>query len=450
MILALHKLRLILLGAILSALFGGVAAAQQEGATFRFDELDPRDFEYNDEYFINVLNYTQRITHRWKYEDAALGYSITAGSLRNDELYLDQRAKVRLPFSNFLTAEYRYVEWEDYDSRFQRHEVEALVRLFREDFSLPLLETTGRTPSADGLFIGGQGVLDADKEFADLGFVAGYRNRVFGLRFDALTPDFFYNQKNRERAEYTSDPYTLRATGWLNLLGGDLQLEAWYNHELPLRLVLPERNGGTVFRYRQVRAGFKARWTPRYDLRFDLRIRAERTRKRRRAQDPDPIPEEAPLSYRLNREAFRLNVQSEFDVAPLWGETASRAQDTWVFSLQVHLLNELTRRPRTPLERDTLRRQETYAEVAYLLSIPSPGPDYRFAIRVSGLAGFLSWRDVRPGIQKHRVTEKLLAKLAAGFEVGFRDDRGSAFFQMTWRADDQSFGGGNVQVQMSF
>lgn len=444
-------LRVVLLALVLSASFGALAHAQQEGATFRFDELDPREFEYNDEYFINVLNYTQRITHRWKFEDASLGYSITAGSLRNDELYLDQRAKVRLPFSNFLTAEYRYVEWEDYDARFQRHEVEALVRLLREDFSLPLLETTGRTPPADGLFFGGQGVLDADKEFADIGLVLGYRNRVFGVRFDALSPDFFYNEKNRERAEFTSSPYTLRTTAWLNLFGGDVQLEAWYNHELPTRVVLPLRNGGTVFRYRQLRSGFKARWTPRYDLRFDLRVRAERTRKRRRAEDPDPDPTEgAPLSYRLNREAFRLNLQSEFDVAPLWGETASRPHDTWVFSLQVHLLNELTRRPRTPLERDTLRRQETYAEIAYLLSIPSPSDDYRFAIRVSGLAGFLSWRDVRPGIDKHRVTEKFLAKLAGGFEVGFREDRASAFFQMTWRVDDQSFGGGNVQVQMSF
>lgn len=421
------------------------ASAQEEGATFRFDEIEPRDFDYNDEYFLGVLNYTQRLSHRWTYEDAAVGYSVTAGSVSSADLYLDQRAKVRFPLSDVFSVEYRYVEWEDYDARFQRHEVEALVRLLREDFSLPLSQTLGHTPPADGLFFGGQGVLNAEKEFADLGLVLGYRNRVWGLRCDALAPDFFFNGKNSERGEYTSGPYTLRTKGWLSLFGGDLKLEAWTNHDLPLNLVLPERSGGLVFRYRQVRAGFNARWTPRYDLRFDLRVRTEWTRKRRVAQDPDPL-----LSDRLNREAFRLDLQSEFDVASLWGEGASRAKDTWIFSLQVHLLNELTRRPRQPLNRDTLRRNEAYAEVSYLLAIPSPGPEYRFALRASAIAGFLSWRDVAPRLDRHRVTEKLLCKLAGGLEVGFLDDRANAYLQMTWRADDQTFGGGNVQVQFSF
>ena len=424
---------------------GELVCAQEEGATFRFDEIAPRDFEYNDEYFISVLNYTQRLSHRWTYEDAAVGYTVTAGSLSSDELYLYQRAKVRFPLSDLLSVEYRYVEWEDYDARFQRHEVEALVRLLREDFSLPLGQTLGQTPPADGLFFGGQGVLDAEKEFADIGLVLGYRNRTWGLRCDALAPDFFFNSKNGERAEYTSGAYTLRTKGWLSLCGGDLKLEAWSNHDLPLNLVLPERSGGLVFRYRQVRAGFNARWTPRYDLRFDLRLRAEQTQKRRNAQDPDPL-----LSDRVDREALRLDVQSEFDVGSLWGAGASSPTDTWVFSLQVHLFNELTRRPRQPLNRDTLRRQETYAEVAYLLAIPSPGPAYRFALRASALAGFLSWRDVAPRLNRHRVTEKLLCKLAGGFEVGFLKDRATAYFQFTWRADDQTFGGGNVQVQFSF
>ena len=435
----------VLRGTLLILALAGSAHAQQEGATFRFDEIEPRDFEYTDEYFINVLNYTRRLTHQWRFEDAALGYDITAGSVSKNDLYIDQRVKVRLPFSNVLSGKYRLIEWEDYDTRFQRHEVEVLVRLFREDLRPALLDSVGHTPAPDGLFFGIQGAPAAEKEFADLGWVLGYRDSIWGLRCDALAPDLFYDEKNAEQGDYERNPYTLRVTGWLTLLGGDLSLEGWYNHELPLRLVLPERNSGLVFRYRQVRAGFKARWEPRHDLRFGLRVRAERTRKRRVANDPDPF-----LSDRLNREAFRLTAQAELDVSSLWGARASHPSDTWIFSLQVHLLNERVRRPRAPLSGDTLRRQETYAEVAYLLAIPSPGPGSRLAIRASAAGGFFSWRDVRPRLERHRVTEKLLVKLSGGLEIGFRDERASMLFQLTYRADDQTFGGGNVQVQLTF
>lgn len=434
------------LPAFLLAAFALSAAAQDEGAVFRFDEIEPRRHEFSTDYFLNVFNYRKRLTHRWPLRDAALYYDITAGSLTNDELYVEQRAKVRLPFADHLSAEFRFIELEDYDQRFQRAEVELLFRLFRPDLSLPLTQTVGYTPPADGLFFGGTGLLDADKEFADIGLVLGYRNLIGGLRLDAIAPDFFFNGKAKQFQEYTSDPYTLRLTGWLDLLGGDLRLRAWYNNDLSTRLVQPAVRGGSHFHYRQQRTGFSVRWRARHDLRFELEAWGERTRKRRRSNnDPDPL-----VTDDLNREAARFVFQGEWDVMPLLGQTSSRVNDTVLFGVFTQLFNEIRRRPGAPFTKEVLRRNESYGEIGYVLALPSPGPNYRFGFRASAYAGFLSLRDVNPQKLRHRVTEKFLAKIAAGFEVGFRDDLASAFFQFTYRADDQTFGGGNVQVQMRF
>ncbi|MGE0708523.1 MAG: hypothetical protein AB7N76_23170 [Planctomycetota bacterium] len=431
----------------LLALLPAPARAQQDGAVFRGDEVQPRDFAYNDEYFVNVLNYRQRLSSRWRLVDAAVAYDITAGSLRNDELYVNQRARLRLPFSDVLTGEYRFVQWEDYDARFQRHEVELLARVLRPTMRLPLLATVGRTPPPDGLFFGGQGVLEQRKERADMGLVLGYRNALLGARVDALAVDLFFNEKAKQNAEYTSRPYTLRATTWLDLLGGDLSLEGWFNADLPLRLVQPAVSGGQVFRYRQLRSGLNARWRARHDLRVDLELWLERTRKRRAANDPDPL-----ASDRTDREAGRATLQAELDVPALWGPGASREADTWFFTLHVHLLDETTRRPRAALleHKDEARRREAYAEVGYVLALPSPSDHYRLGVRVSGIAGFLSHRDVRPLAQRRVIEDLVIGKLCGGLEVGFRQDQASAFFQLTWRVDDQTFGGGNVQVQMTF
>jgi hypothetical protein len=43
-----------------------------------------------------------------------------------------------------------------------------------------------------------------------------------------------------------------------------------------------------------------------------------------------------------------------------------------------------------------------------------------------------------------------MAKLGMGFEVGLRQDLVTAYLQFTFRADDQTFGGANVQVMMRF
>ncbi len=138
----------------------------------------------------------------------------------------------------------------------------------------------------------------------------------------------------------------------------------------------------------------------------------------------------------------------ERDVPALWGEGASLPQDTWIFGLHVHLLEEDTQRP--ALGDLIVHRGEGLLEVGYLLAIPAPTADITFALRGSAWGGLVSLRELRPEVSRHRVSEKLLAKLGLGLEASFREGLSFAFLQLTFRADDQTFGGGNVQVTMQF
>ena len=420
----------------------GVAPGEA-AAIFRFDEIDRRDFEYNDEYFLNLFSFRQRLTHRWSSQDASLAYDITAGSIRSDELYLEQRARLRLPITNELSAEFRYEEWEDYDARYQRTEVELVLRLFRPALRPALWDDPGHVPPPDGLFVGGLGTLDADKEFADIGATVGYAERAWGVRLDVWLADFFFNGKNALNAEYDTAPITYRVSGFVDLWQGDLQLSAWTAYDAPLRLSLPERQQ-LDYRYEQVQFGLQARWQPRNDFRADFEVRGEYTRKQRRFLAAPGQDE------RLERQGYKAWVAAEWDVAPLLGEDSSRSVDTVLFGIHTHYLNEDLDRVLDRTRDITIRRGEAYAELGYVLGLPSFHRDYGFGLRVATQNGFLSERDVRVSEEQHTVSRSFLSKLGVGMEVVFRDNLALGFFQLTFRVDELTFGGGNAQVVFRF
>jgi len=427
-----------------------LSAASPAAAIFRFDEVERRNFEYTNEYFMNLLAYRPRLSHRWRWSQSAVGYRITAGSVRTSELYVDQRAIVRIPWSNHLVGEYRFVETEDYDARYLRNEVEVKFRFFRPEWRPDLLDTFGRTPPPDGLFFGGLGLLDADKEFADLGFALGYGEELWGVRLDLWNPDFFFNGKNRFDAEYETAPLTLKGSAYGSLPGARVDVSAFVEYDAPLELMLPagqdlvfERQD-LEFRYEQLQGGFNVRWWAGEGVRVDVEVWGELTSKERRSSD-------AALVDDLDREALKAWGQVEVDVAPVLGEEwSSRTTDVAWVGLHGHVLREDTDRLLDRTRDITIHRGEAFFECGYVAGLPSPGPEYEFGARFSGQFGFGSLRDVRPEIGRHRVTERILALVGVGFEATFLDGLGFAFGQFTFRLDEPEFGGGNVQVMMRF
>lgn len=433
---------------ILSLLgLAGPAAAQ-----FRQDELEPRQDRYSDDRFVSQLSYRPRLSHRWAWGQAndplrrwwwnsetALGYAITAGSVSNDELYLDQGAIVRLPMTDFLGAEYRFVETEDYDARYLRNEVELLFRFLRPGPSLN--STLGYTPPEDGLFLGAMGLLDAEKEFADVGLVGGWRGEYAGLRLDLIAPDYFFNGKAELGAEYATEPLTVRARVGTQLLDGAVELYAFWDQDLPLTLDQPIPDD-LRFRFRQITAGLGARWNVREGVRCDLEATLERTRKRRRSS-VDPVQNDD-----LDREALLVLGAMELDRPPLLGNLASRAADVVLLGFMGHYLEEETDALQVP-DDQTLRRGEGYGELGYVLALPSFHEQVSFGLRLSTQQGAVSLREVREGA-RHTVSVRWMARIGLALEAGFRDDRVVGVFQLTYRADDQTFGGANGQVVLRF
>lgn len=445
----------LLAGALLFAAQPAAAAPMgpfpDPGARFRFDEVELRPYDLDGfDYYLNVASYTPRLLFRWMWddgwEDAAVGYTITAGSLTSDDLYVDQRARVRLPFTDFLSAQYEYVESEDFDGRYRLSTVQLLFRFFRPADRAPLTATPGWTPRADGLFFGGTGVLDRFKEFADIGWTLGYRNNWFGVRGDLLRPDYFFNVKADGEAEFSgTDPMTLSGQTWFALLGGALRLHGWWVETLPFELEIPEQDALRL-RWRKRRVGGRIAWHVAPGWRADLTVWGENLlRDKREDLDSDPLARDD-----TERDVVRGLLQIEHDVPTLIA-SGSLPADTILFGIWAQHLDERTERPLLPAERRKIvRRGEAYVDLAYVLALPTFHQQVGWGVRLGTTTGFLSIRDVDPVLNRHRVSERFLSKINAGLELHFRGGHGFALLQLTWFASDNTFGGGNAQVQMTF
>ncbi len=413
-------------------------------------DLEVRPYTFGFDYFLQIYTYTPRLLFRWMWDDGwentAVGYTITAGSLTSDDLYVDQRARVRVPITDWLGGQFEYLEAEDYDGRLRLAEVELVFRVLRPEGRAPLTATPGWTPRPDGFFFGGTGgVLDRFKEYADIGFVAGYRNDFVGVRVDLIRSDWFYDEKVEGGAEYRRHPHTINVQTWLRLLEGRMRLSAWYSNDTPLDLRIPAADQFRL-RYRQVRAGGRLAWHVAPGLRLDLSGWGEWTR-RHQTEALDPSPE---ADVDLEREGGWVLLQVEKDVPPIVGSSASLPADTWLFNLFVHRIDERINRPAgAAFPREVMRRSEVYPEVGYVFALPSFADQVGFGARLTAAAGFLSIREINQD-HPHRVSERFLAKVQTGVELHFRDGHAFGLLQLTWLVSEPAFGGGNAQVQMTF
>lgn len=433
------------LGLLLLLAWAGPAAAQ-----FRQDEVEPRDYRYRDDHFISVFTYTPRLSHRWAWGWAsdelrrwwwshpAVGYAVSAGSVSNDDLWVYQGAIVRLPLGDHLSGEYRFLQEEDYDSRYLRNEVELLVRLFRPGPSLGY--SLGGTPAEDGLFLGALGLIDADKEFADVGVVGGWRGEWLGLRLDLIAPDYFYNEKAEDFAEYRRRPITLRAKVGARLRHPDLELTAWWDHDLPLELRQPAEDD-LRFRFRQFTGGAGVRWGVGEGVRWDLQVWGERTRKRRRTTDPLRNDD-------TDREAVTLLSGLELDRPPLLA-SSSRLADVVLVSVFAHWMDEVRQAYLAP-EGSVVRRVEAYGELGYVLGIPSFSEQVQLAVRLTTQHGVVDFREVEQRSMRDSEHTRYMARGGLALEAEFLDGVGIAVIQFTLRMDEPSFGGGNGQVILRF
>jgi len=162
---------------------------------YRGDETELRNFEYNGEYFLNLLafSFDREWVERW--HESKRGYRTTVGSVRSTEFYFFQELKVEFEPVKNTFFNIHYLQSEDFDSRYEKTRLE-FRHLIKKKW-----------------VIGVQTELSPFKENDDLGFSIGYKNK---LRLSYNMPDFQFDRKSDEGETFIRSPKTLRLQLMLN------------------------------------------------------------------------------------------------------------------------------------------------------------------------------------------------------------------------------------------
>ncbi len=463
--------------------------------------LRDRRFDYNEDYFLNVFSYRPRYPLRVVSRLASTGYALSIGSVSTSEFVLDQAARMRLPFANWLMGEFDFSQTEDWDERYVRATGDVTVLIpgtGPSDVAKPL-QLLSNTPPPWGVFAGASGELNAFKEFVDAGIFLGYRNKFVGGRFDLLFPASFYNEKNKSGAELDGMP--LAFLGNFEAAFGEYGpfASAWFGYQPRVTGKFPA-DGFRHAAIEKARGGFEVIVPFGRALVFDIDVVAESTGKLR---SYTATPE---LDDRFRRDAGQVWLEanvylgegrevqdagaieadrrepSDDSLARPWGARPARERGgigpelssrghvvprdvlarttpanwatTDVLELGLHgqYLHEYTQ-PRgglslTPVQTARTFRRELYAFVGYVLTLPSLAEGLAFHPAL--YVGYLLSKEVeRDPTQARDRDEGILAKVNTAVEYRFRDNV-SVVGNLTFRIDTPEFGGGNVQVIFRF
>jgi len=245
-----NRLRLLWLIFVFFGILSGILQGQSwNRAVFRGDEIDPRDYEYNDEYFLNVLSYQLPPFWRETWNQGKRGYRLTIGSVRSDEFYLQQELKVHLDLTEELEFQFDLIEDEDFDTRYRRNRA-GLIYAFHEKWkSYAFVEGTALKEDNDLMF--GAIFEPADGHWWELQYT--------GVDFN--------ERKGKEDREFTEDARGVLLRNEIPIFGG-LSWETLIQLQLPMELVDPGEDLDLRFRKRLYEGGLRWRLASGETLRF--------------------------------------------------------------------------------------------------------------------------------------------------------------------------------------
>lgn len=243
---------------LLSLLNGALFGQSWNRAVFRNDEIEPRDFDFNEEYFLNIQSY--RIHPGWDslWNGYDKGFRLTVGSLRSDEFYIHQEVKLHFEGTEWLWFHYDLLQDEDYDTRYLRHRA-ALVFPVHEEWT-----------------VYGIGEGTATKEDNDIGAGAIYRPRPGDEWEVQITAVDFAEDKGKENRHYSMDAYGLLFKNDV-ALSDSVSVGASVQLQLPMTLVDP---GDTLeFHFRKKLYDGHLKWRLAEDAGLTFYAGAEETKK---------------------------------------------------------------------------------------------------------------------------------------------------------------------------
>lgn len=398
------------------------------GATFRGDEIGARDFGISEDDLMTIFSYFHPYRERRLWEQAANGVRGTVGSTASDEFYVDNQARIGVTAWDRFTLRYRYVHDEDFDSQYVRHLVEGEIRIW------------------DGLYFAAGTEPLAEKGTIDLDLGLGWRDPGgFHARLDWIQADWVANKKGRD-FKYDEEPHTFMARASVPL-GGAASVGAFV--ESSPRLVRRSRG-------ERVRDPYRFRFEKhRIGLRGDLdlgaagaggfRVLLERMRKETVLTEPgadDALDEEDPLGTVLVERRAAL-------AEALWSIPVRGGKD----EVELGLFGAYLREPNDFLRDDRdfhLVTRQVFAKVRYAWLVPVDAfkESVRFAPAL--LVGHVTYLDVHPGEGER--TDRfhgVQAKVNGAIEF-FPTPSFHVVIMPTLRLDEPEFGGGDVQVVITF
>lgn len=377
--------------------------------SFRGDEIDDRNFRYADEYFLNVLSFRHLSSSDAIWTAHTKGYRLALGSVTSNEFFLDQEAKFDVELGANIALHYRFVQAEDYDSRYFRHLVGLSYRF--SDVVRPYAYTQ----------------LSGFKEDIDVGGGLLMAVKPVQLNLGFVFPQAFLNTKSR-----TDERFERQAVG-LGLVATLPVADRWkitvrLFQNFPLELEAPRE--ARTFQFRRFVYGTDIAY--RIDATSGLRwaVHGEDTEKEREFLAPQNVD---------NAHMTRFALRSTLIYSHAW--PSGTLLDTGIF---FHRLREPTRFPLAPAR--TVRRERT--EV--LLFGQASWRVWKDLLFVPGLfLGYVEALDRRPPSAPPETNDSVQAKVSLGLAYRFSE---YAYLQLqpTFDLDQPRFGGGGANFVATF
>ncbi len=392
-------------------------------ASFRGDEIGVRDYAYDTDDFLTIFSYFHPLEGRLLFERAPVALRGTAGSVANDAFYLDIAGRLGFTFWDRVTVRYRFVQDEDFDSRYMRNLFEGEIVL------------------GAGFFVAAGTELTQEKVRIDISGGLGWRG-AGGLeaRVDYVATDVFSNKA--EDFEYEERPQTLMAQLAVPVVAG-VTLTAWA-HATP-SFDLDAQSGAfdedDPFRFAFEKYIFGGRADA--DLgaagRTGVRVRYERARKATLLTglpDPNAPPDDPFTTVAVRRQAL---IAEALHALPVRGERDEL--EVGLYSIWLREGNDFADDGRD----ERIKTFQLFAKVRYAWRPLEGAPWLRFSPAV-----YAGWADIETEktVESRRVRE-VQAKLSLAFDL-VPSEKIRIVFNPTFRLDEPEFGGGNVQIVMTF
>ncbi len=401
--------------ALLTFCAPAISAAQDMIDVFRGEEIDDRDFVYDQGHFLNVLSY--EIDPEWEktFEFSRNGHLLTAGTLDDQEIWIHQQLKLQPQLTEKLSYRFHFQQAEDFESRYVRFLLEAEYAIHPNwKISIPFTPL----PQKDSL---------------DLGIGLTYTDEnVRYLKLTYIGTNLFFNNHTAQNRRFEKNPGTVAFQG--NIQAGDFWTKWTAGEILPLEWEL--RDQFNTFEYQRFyyRNLSQISLCPDSDLWFW--ISGEKALKNRLFEPGLEL-----FNTRLNRRVFT----GRAELRRRWGPHQGK------LGFQYLGLREDNEMSFPPPEETLLRRREHSAYVGYEYSFG----DAEFAIfdeeqYVFFTTFYFSQLNNREGIDGSIEDDDAIVKLSAGFHIQFTPDIRMTIAPTFRSAETASFVGTNVQLSVNF